>query len=470
MEPNDSVGRLQAIQDHQLALIQGAHHDIAVNGEDGTGPRRPGEPFGILFRDHQLLVRPDVADKVLELVRARVSAAEPLRPARLLATQAAGATEAAADLDDAQKMSGRGPVLVQLDGCEPERGVPALARAINALIPPDGLGFPAVSPHHVFYMTPVRVLCPASEPGEVHRGDHAYPAMRDEKAGYGSSVAVLDTGFIRAAVAHCFWLRGITDFDPDPLDKFDLAQLTDTPDGFIDPYTGHGTFIAGVIRRIAPAADVHVRRLDIDLRNIFTQPTYAADIVDEMRMPDHIRRAVASGQKVISMSAGGPTLDGHPPLSFLGMEQVLDGLGAVLITAAGNDATADPFWPAAFPWTTGVGALDTTFAAMADFSNYGINADVYAPGTDIVNAFACGDYECFQPPDDGTVRHFHGLARWSGTSFSTPIVAGLVAARMTANSESAPVALAALRAIAAASHDLPGVGPTLTPEYTDLGI
>ena len=469
----DNGDRLQAIQEHQLALIQAAHPDIAVAAEDGSGPREPGQPFGFLFRDHQLLVRPDVVEQVLELVRARVKAAEPVRAGALVGLQMADRADqsgAGVDLDQSQDMSGHSPVVITLDGCEPGRGVPALVREINQSIPADEDGFPAASPHHVFYMTPVRVLCPASEPGEVLRSDHVYPPMRDEKAGYGTSVAVLDTGFIRAAAGHCFWLAGITDYDPDPLDKFDLAHLQDTPDGFIDPYTGHGTFIAGVIRRIAPASDVHVRRLDIDLRSIFTQPSYAADIVDEMRMPDHIRHAVWAGQKIISMSAGGPTLDGLPPLSFRGVRQLLERSDAVLVTAAGNDATDVPFWPAAFEWTTGVGALDAPAAGRAAYSNFGVNADVYAPGTDIVNAYACGDYECFQPPDTGTVRHFHGLARWSGTSFATPVVAGLVSARMAARGESAPVALAALLATAAASHSLPGVGPSLAPEYVDLGI
>ena len=480
MEIKDPIERLQQIQDHQLRLIQAAHPDIAVTGEDGTDARGEGQPFGILFKDGQLLVRPDVADDVVAFIRDRGHRAERAETMPLLAGPggAPGASDQLArtakddglDLDRAQEVAGQLSSLIRLPECEPVRAVPDVCRAVRAEFGADEDGFPAISPRHVFYMTPTRILCPATEPEVVTRADRVYPHLRDEKAGYGTSVAVLDTGFIRAAAGHCFWLRGITDFDPDPLDKFDLDQLIDSPDGYIDPYTGHGTFIAGIIRRIVPAAEMHVKRLDIDLRNVFTSPTYAADIADEMHIPDHIRRAAWSGQKVISLSAGGPTLDDLPPLSFRGVRRVLERHDAVLIASAGNDSTTDPFWPAAFDWTTGVGALDAATTGIAGFSNTGINANVFAPGTDIVNAFACGDYECFQPPDVGTIRHFHGLAKWSGTSFATPIVAGLVAARMAAQNETAPAAVAALLAIAAASHDLPGVGPTLVPEYTDLGI
>ena len=164
------------------------------------------------------------------------------------------------------------------------------------------------------------------------------------------------------------------------------------------------------------------------------------------------------------------TLDDQPPLSFRGIRRLLDRDDAVLVTAAGNDSSAQPFWPAALQWVTGVGALDAARTGLASFSNFGGNADVYAPGTDIVNAYACGQYECFQPPNQGEVRHFHGLAKWSGTSFATPVVAGLVAARMAKQGETAPAALAALLKIADSAHVMPGVGPTLMPEYTDLGI
>jgi subtilisin family serine protease len=94
------------------------------------------------------------------------------------------------------------------------------------------------------------------------------------------------------------------------------------------------------------------------------------------------------------------------------------------------------------------------------FSNYGSWVDVYAPGERIVNAYPRLRYR--------TMARGHkrdtsaGVVRWSGTSFATPIVAGLVAARISRTGESGRLAAQVLLAAARSQHR-PGVGPRLFP-------
>ncbi len=304
------------------------------------------------------------------------------------------------------------------------------------------LGRGVVTPEHLFYVVPSVSPCPATEPEEVAAATPPSPFIDDKTTtGKGVKVVVLDVGWSDAPAAD--WLNGVTG---EPEDAFD-------PAGLIKPYAGHGTFIAGVLRSMA-------RETEVVVQSYFT----IAGAIWEFDLAAALDEVLDLAPDIISLSAGTRTRFDLPPLGLdVFIESRLNRVnGLVLVAAAGNESTRDYFWPAAFPETVGVGALAESGTDRAWFSNFGGWVDVYAPGENLINAFLTGEYHCTEPPHTGEVRKFYEMARWSGTSFSTPLVAGLIAGRMSRTGENALQAADGLLAFAL-GQAVPGVGPVLKP-------
>jgi subtilisin family serine protease len=299
-----------------------------------------------------------------------------------------------------------------------------------------GLG--VAMPNHIHYVTPAASCCPATEPLPTGTTEPDPAAVRPGSGyGAGAFVSVVDTGFIPDLVdpAH-YWLEGVTG-DAEFVDPNDIGL-----------YVGHGTFVAGVVRGVASDAEVHVH-------GFLTH----GGAITEVNLIRQLDRAIGDMPDVISMSAGCTTRHNLPPIGFLALweHRLRHCKGTVLVAAAGNNKTRSPFWPAAFPWTVSVGALDRD-GNRAPYSDFGSWVDVYALGSDVVNAYPNGTYRDKETPNVGTVHQFqNGMAMWSGTSFSTPLVAGMIAARLSQTGESGRQAADSILRIAR-SHAVAGIG------------
>jgi hypothetical protein len=327
------------------------------------------------------------------------------------------------------------------------------------------LGPGVARPNHVLYLTPRP--CPATEPEEVPAGTvdpfppvglnarccdacHRIPwPGRDDDCpecdGHGVTVSIVDSGLIADTNTHSWLAAGVLG-----------DQETDTfRNGNIDHYAGHGTFVAGCVRGAALQASVFVARgFSID----------GAGAIFEADIPDSLERALAQNPDVLVLTF---TAQSRLDLSLFGFDDFFERRlrylkGLAVLAPAGNEGEPGLRWPAAYREVLSVGALSADWRARAGFSNFGPWVDVYAPGEDLINAFPTGTYVCNEPPFAGNVRNFQGMAKWSGTSFSTPIVAGMIAARMSATGETAQQAADSLMRLAC-GQAVPGIGAVLYP-------
>ncbi len=242
----------------------------------------------------------------------------------------------------------------------------------------------------------------------------------DAGDGEGVKIAVLDTGMFNHE-----WLTDVQRA-PNSADVWDVER-----DGYGDAESGHGTFIAGLIRQVAPATSI-----------------YAAKVLDSHGVGDDFNVALTMAQlpadvDIVNLSLGGYTDNDTPPVAITQAIQTFGGQSRVVVAAAGNQGTTRPFWPAALEPVYAVGAVepDTGKWRRADYSNSGPWVDAIARGSNLQSAFARAKTKVAQgaitSPADPVVG-FDGWASWDGTSFSTPIAAAMIARTMTRSGLSSP--------------------------------
>ncbi|RYD27820.1 MAG: hypothetical protein EOP87_20570, partial [Verrucomicrobiaceae bacterium] len=207
--------------------------------------------------------------------------------------------------------------------------------------------------------------------------------------GTGVKVAVLDTG----VTAHSAFGSTISGINLVPLPGDPSAQ------------NGHGTAVASMIvgansltPGVAPGADIFSVRIANDLGQS-----------DSFLLAQGIVAAVDSGAQLINISMASP---GDSALVRNAIEYA-GAAGALIVAASGNNGIERVSYPAANAGVIAVGAVDA-LGNHLDFSNKGKQLAISAPGFG-VNAAWTGNQ----------------AASVNGTSFSSPIVAGAIAAIMS---------------------------------------
>ncbi|HET8681520.1 MAG TPA: S8/S53 family peptidase [Micromonosporaceae bacterium] len=219
-------------------------------------------------------------------------------------------------------------------------------------------------------------------------------------------------------------------------------------------FAGHATFVAGLVLRSAPAAELDVRWV-LDDRHAVATTWQAACRMVEFR---------DAGVAVLNMSLGCSTNDGVPPLVISRAVELLTP-DVVLVAAAGNhgEATTEPpghrltprtpMWPAALPDVVAVGAYNHRSQQPACFSPKVPWLTFTAPGENVDSTYLTGkvliensDQRINQVTDRGPLtKTFDGYATWSGTSFAAATVSGHIAARTVPGRRDAREALRQLK-------------------------
>jgi hypothetical protein len=179
----------------------------------------------------------------------------------------------------------------------------------------------------------------------------------------------------------------------------------------LDPVAGHGTFIAGLIERIAPGCEVRVNGLLTNYGDASER-----DVADTL---ESLLGEPPGPPDLVNLSFGGYALADMERLAEA--VRKLQDAGAVVVASAGNDATCRPAYPAALPGVVSVAALGPH--GPAPFTNYGPWVRACAPGVDVVSTFFR-----WRQPSNG--QDYAEWVSWSGTSFAAPAVTAALARAM----------------------------------------
>ncbi|KAF2492966.1 cuticle-degrading protease [Lophium mytilinum] len=246
----------------------------------------------------------------------------------------------------------------------------------------------------------------------------------DYSAGTGSRAYILDTGIY---------------LDHEEFDGRAIWGANFSPGSPNHDDNGHGTHVAGTIGGGTYGVSKNVTLVAVKVLDSYGSGNWEYIISGIEWVVTNSMSLGITNSSVINMSLGG-----YRSEVVNQAVRVATSAGIAVAVAAGNADDDSIYWsPASEPSAVTVAAIDCT-DTRADFSNYGPIVDLFAPGVNVTSSWT-GCPSCHE-----TI---------SGTSMSTPHVAGLIAYLIAEASISAMEAVDVLHSIA--TKDLvkdPGAG------------
>jgi subtilisin family serine protease len=335
---------------------------------------------------------------------------------------------------------------------------PDVAEAVwqtRPLLTSLGIDRKQVAPNHVLIPSPNWHSCPWGPPEQP--GGAAVLPPRSLPAGV--DVVVIDSGYIDSGpiaarierpVDYGQWFTGTPNaaaggFGPPYKWKAQAAEHPNADgNNMLDALAGHADFVAGVIARACPNAQITVADQNGAL-------VWHDDADTPVSTEASVARALWQHRTASLLHVGfafatlpdaqlaPDTVDMSGPPSWT-LELVLGGIArqTVVVCPAGNQGCPVRQYPAAFHLhhenVVGVGSLAPS-NTRSTFSNYGPWVACCAEGENVLSTFLSlptpvPTEEADPPgavPGSHPAKQFSGWARWSGTSFAAPKVTAAIA-------------------------------------------
>ncbi|GEM_PF-1418453 len=263
--------------------------------------------------------------------------------------------------------------------------------------------------------------------------------------------------------------------DSDPCLKVGDPSLgngvDDDGDGGADGGVFHGTFVSGAAAAVSNN-NLGVTGMCWGCRLMVVRVANPEGWIRTNDLADGATYAARNGAKVINVSLGGPDFSQAELAAF---NASVNTYGAVVVAAVGNENKNPINYPAQLSNVLAVGASGkANTKGRASFSNWGTGAtndrllDVVAPGVEIFST-SVNNVADQQRGSGSAGFPVYGLG--SGTSFSAPLVSGLVGLILSVNPSLTPAQVRNIvKQTAIPLGDDPGDAPNAGPNWAGSGL